>query len=196
MAQGADTTGPLAGVPYDGHLTKEDGKGQWWEGLDPQDLYAQNHAPMGLEWDWDNNGKGTCPARPTAPSSTTASSTCWTSTSPTCSTSTTTSCRCTRWTRASACGSPRTTTTPALSARRGRTDAVLNGKGLNDDQQQLHDRRTTSGASRDVIAPTRGRPTPASATGTTTARSTRTTGTKRPIRSSRCWWTSSPRTAT
>jgi len=29
-AQGADTDGPLAGVPYDGKLTKSDGKGQWW----------------------------------------------------------------------------------------------------------------------------------------------------------------------
>ena len=45
VAQGADKTGPLAGVPYDGRLTKADGKGQWWEGLDPQDLYSQNHAP-------------------------------------------------------------------------------------------------------------------------------------------------------
>src|SRR5205814_100994 len=44
-AQGADKEGPLAGVPYDGKLTKADGKGQWWDGLDPQDLYAQNHAP-------------------------------------------------------------------------------------------------------------------------------------------------------
>jgi len=43
-AQGSDKTGPLAGVPYDGKLTKADGKGLWWEGLDPQDLYAQNHA--------------------------------------------------------------------------------------------------------------------------------------------------------
>ena len=44
-AQGGDKTGPLAGVPYDGRLTKADGKGLWWDGLDPQDLYAQNHAP-------------------------------------------------------------------------------------------------------------------------------------------------------
>jgi alpha-L-fucosidase len=43
-AQGSDQTGPLAGVPYDGKLTKADGKGLWWEGLDPQDLYAQSHA--------------------------------------------------------------------------------------------------------------------------------------------------------
>ena len=49
-AQGSDKTGPLAGVPYDGKLTKGDGKGLWWEGLDPQDLYAQNHA-IGAEPD-------------------------------------------------------------------------------------------------------------------------------------------------
>jgi alpha-L-fucosidase len=49
-AQGADTNGPLAGVAYDGKLTKADGKGQWWEGLDPQDLYAQNH-PKGAKPD-------------------------------------------------------------------------------------------------------------------------------------------------
>jgi alpha-L-fucosidase len=43
-AQGSDKTGQLAGIPFDGKLTKTDGKGLWWEGLDPQDLYAQNHA--------------------------------------------------------------------------------------------------------------------------------------------------------
>ena len=53
-AQGADKTGPFAGVPYDGHLTKADGKGLWWDGLDPQDLYAQNHAPgTKLVWEWN-----------------------------------------------------------------------------------------------------------------------------------------------
>jgi alpha-L-fucosidase len=41
-ARGADRRGPLEGVRYDGNLTREDGKGKWWEGLDPQDLYAQN----------------------------------------------------------------------------------------------------------------------------------------------------------
>ena len=44
-SQRADTNGPLTGVPYDGKLTKADGKGLWWEGLDPQNLYEQNHAP-------------------------------------------------------------------------------------------------------------------------------------------------------
>ena len=53
-AQGADKDGPFAGVPYDGKLTKADGKGLWWDGLDPQDLYAQNHQPgTRLEWSWD-----------------------------------------------------------------------------------------------------------------------------------------------
>ena len=53
-AQGADKDGPLAGVPYDGKLTKADGKGLWWDGLDPQDLYAQNHVPgTSLDWGWD-----------------------------------------------------------------------------------------------------------------------------------------------
>ena len=36
---GADKTGPEAGVQYDGRLTLADGKGQWWEGLDPKLLY-------------------------------------------------------------------------------------------------------------------------------------------------------------
>ncbi len=53
-AQRADKEGPKAGIPYDGHLTKEDGKGTWWEGYDPQDLYAQNH-PLSKES--ENTGK-------------------------------------------------------------------------------------------------------------------------------------------
>jgi alpha-L-fucosidase len=44
-AQGADQHGPRAGVRYDGALTKADGKGTWWDGLDPQDLYEQRHIP-------------------------------------------------------------------------------------------------------------------------------------------------------
>ena len=63
IAQSADTTGPLAGVPYDGKLTKADGKGKWWDGLDPQDLYEQRHTPspnyananaIHSRWDWNN----------------------------------------------------------------------------------------------------------------------------------------------
>ncbi|WP_432510483.1 alpha-L-fucosidase [Kineococcus sp. SYSU DK001] len=42
-SRGSDTDGPLAGVPYDGALRAEQGTGTWWEGLDPQDLYAQRH---------------------------------------------------------------------------------------------------------------------------------------------------------
>ena len=42
-AYGYDAEGPLAGVRYDAYtLTKADGKGKWWEGLDPQDLYTGN----------------------------------------------------------------------------------------------------------------------------------------------------------
>lgn len=43
VAQRADKTGPLAGIAYDGKLTKKDGAGKWWDGYDPQELYAQNH---------------------------------------------------------------------------------------------------------------------------------------------------------
>jgi alpha-L-fucosidase len=39
-AYGYDPEGPLAGVRYDGFATKEQGKGKWWEGLDPQQLYV------------------------------------------------------------------------------------------------------------------------------------------------------------
>jgi alpha-L-fucosidase len=53
-AQGADKTGPWAGIPYDGKLTRADGKGQRWDGLDPQDLYAQDHTPgQKLQWEWN-----------------------------------------------------------------------------------------------------------------------------------------------
>ncbi len=43
-SQRSDKNGSFAGIPYDGKLTKADGKGTWWEGLDPQELYAQNHS--------------------------------------------------------------------------------------------------------------------------------------------------------
>jgi alpha-L-fucosidase len=63
-SQRSDTTGSLAGIPYDGKLTKADGKGTWWDGLDPQELYAQNHPlsknsdkdikALWAHWDWGN----------------------------------------------------------------------------------------------------------------------------------------------
>ncbi|GAA2207422.1 alpha-L-fucosidase [Nonomuraea monospora] len=46
---------------YDGRLTAADGVGTWWDGLDPRELYAQNHHPVpGFDqqktvngnWDW------------------------------------------------------------------------------------------------------------------------------------------------
>ena len=48
---------------YDGLLTKADGAGKWWEGYDPQELYAQNHEPSSgyenvgtihSQWAWGN----------------------------------------------------------------------------------------------------------------------------------------------
>ncbi|MDE5712090.1 MAG: alpha-L-fucosidase [Muribaculaceae bacterium] len=45
-----DRNGDKAGVPYDGRLTKDDGKGKWWEGLDPQKLYAQDHPESYGSW--------------------------------------------------------------------------------------------------------------------------------------------------
>ncbi|MCU7552108.1 alpha-L-fucosidase [Chitinophagaceae bacterium LB-8] len=62
-AQRSDKNGPLAGIPYDGKLTVADGKGKWWDGLDPQELYAQNHnlsegseniKSLWNQWYWQN----------------------------------------------------------------------------------------------------------------------------------------------
>ena len=48
---------------YDGNLKKADGVGKWWEGLDPQELYAQDHGhstgwetsgTIHSQWDWGN----------------------------------------------------------------------------------------------------------------------------------------------
>lgn len=40
----SDKQGAKAGLPYDAaRLTKADGKGTWWEGLDPRDLYGPPH---------------------------------------------------------------------------------------------------------------------------------------------------------
>ncbi|MGY5353362.1 alpha-L-fucosidase [Wenyingzhuangia sp. IMCC45467] len=62
-SQGADKKGSYAGVPYDSRLTKKEGKGKWWNGLDPQKLYVQNHllskgsekdGVTGDQWGWQN----------------------------------------------------------------------------------------------------------------------------------------------
>jgi alpha-L-fucosidase len=46
-AYGYDGEGPLAGVRYDAFtLTQADGAGQWWQGLDPQDLYTGRSVVM------------------------------------------------------------------------------------------------------------------------------------------------------
>jgi alpha-L-fucosidase len=63
VSQRSDTAGEFKGIPYDGKLTKGDGKGTWWEGLDPQELYAQNHPlsrgsnqmnTIHSQWNWGN----------------------------------------------------------------------------------------------------------------------------------------------
>lgn len=62
-SQRYDREGPKMGVPYDGTLTKADGVGKWWEGYDPQELYAQNHplsqgswanGMIHRQWAWGN----------------------------------------------------------------------------------------------------------------------------------------------
>jgi alpha-L-fucosidase len=62
-SQRADKNGPLAGVPYDGKVTTADGQGKWWQGYDPQALYAQNHplsensqdnGMIHRQWNWGN----------------------------------------------------------------------------------------------------------------------------------------------
>ena len=50
-AFGADTSGVYKGVPYDGHMTVEDGKGKWWEGLDPAELYGLPPDKRTPEWE-------------------------------------------------------------------------------------------------------------------------------------------------
>jgi len=65
-----DRSGDKMGVPYDGWLTKEDGykpnadgSEKWWKGLDPQELYGQNHplsegtwadGMIHRQWGWGN----------------------------------------------------------------------------------------------------------------------------------------------
>lgn len=53
-----DLKGKMIGVKYDGWLTREDGfklnadgSEKWWKGLDPQNLYAQNHDFSDKTWD-------------------------------------------------------------------------------------------------------------------------------------------------
>ena len=45
-SHGADASGPLAGVAYDGQLAVAAGADQWWQGLDPHLLYGVKH-PIG-----------------------------------------------------------------------------------------------------------------------------------------------------
>jgi len=40
----SDKTGPMKGVPYDALQTVRDGKGEWWEGMDPVNFYGPPHS--------------------------------------------------------------------------------------------------------------------------------------------------------
>lgn len=71
-AQRADKKGALQGIPYDGKVTKADGTGKWWNDLDPQDLYAQNHpisknseddGAIHSQWSWDVNSGVNVPSK-------------------------------------------------------------------------------------------------------------------------------------
>jgi len=42
-SHGADKAGEMAGVSYDGNLTKAAAHSEWWEGFDPQRLYGVKH---------------------------------------------------------------------------------------------------------------------------------------------------------
>jgi len=71
-AYGYDGEGPLAGVRYDAYtLTKADGLGKWWEGLDPHDLYTGPSVvmPDGLTSaqavrDWQNKNTSLAKSNP------------------------------------------------------------------------------------------------------------------------------------
>ncbi len=61
-AQRHDLSGPYKDVPYDGKMRTANGRGKWWDGLDPQALYAQDHPlskdswnnGLASQWEWGN----------------------------------------------------------------------------------------------------------------------------------------------
>jgi alpha-L-fucosidase len=62
-SQKSDQEGPYKGIPYDGRMQMSAGNNKWWEGFDPQELYAQRHAPspggddqhiFSERWDWSH----------------------------------------------------------------------------------------------------------------------------------------------
>jgi alpha-L-fucosidase len=62
-SQKADMHGRYKGIPYDGKSHLAEGVNKWWNGLDPQALYAQNHKPSPGgdnqqtfydQWDWSH----------------------------------------------------------------------------------------------------------------------------------------------
>jgi alpha-L-fucosidase len=51
VAQRYDKEGSMKNVPYDGNTVKAAGSGKWWNGYEPQDLYAQQHHLSENSWD-------------------------------------------------------------------------------------------------------------------------------------------------
>ena len=58
VTENSDQTGSMKGIPYDGVLTAADGKGKWWNGLNPRQLYARDHSLSGTGAT-DKDGKDT-----------------------------------------------------------------------------------------------------------------------------------------
>jgi alpha-L-fucosidase len=65
-SQKADLHGPYVGIPYDGKIQRSAGRNTWREGLDPQELYAQDHLPavngddqhiFFQQWDWSHGAR-------------------------------------------------------------------------------------------------------------------------------------------
>lgn len=58
-----DLNGPYKGIPYDGNLKENSGQGEWFERMNVQDLYVQDHklsenswdnSVLFNQWDWDH----------------------------------------------------------------------------------------------------------------------------------------------
>ena len=146
-AYGYDAEGPLAGVRYDAcTLTKADGKGKWWEGLDPQDLYTGRNIVMPDGITTITGGERLAQAATTATGTRRSRRRQpgvrenWflrcqdlvDKYQPDLSTSTTPSCRSARpgWT------SPRTTTTRTSPRHGGKLEAVVNAKDMQPDARR------------------------------------------------------------
>ena len=175
-------------MPYDGNMTAADGKGKWWDGLDPQDLYSQNHAPESEPESADYKRKlfnrtvdligkyhpdllyfdddiyGGMPFLKQDPA----------------------------WGLGIAADLYNT----SMAQHGGKLEALIAAKKITVAHSATTSSTTSSAAARTTSCPNRGRPTPASASGTTTRGWPSTTATRKARMSSARSPTSSARTAT